>query len=155
MTTFDVRERMDTEGSVKEFGYMGHRVKLIIDFSPQGAVSQLRTKMEPHGTTEEMVSAFMNAVSIGLKHGAPLLTYVNGFSGMEISPNGFATNPQIIIARSIIDYIFRYLGQRFFKLKFEKECSDCGEQMIYVAEGHACPKCDSWQIEHFLKKARG
>jgi len=53
------------------------------------------------------------AISIGLQHGVPLETYVKKFAHTRFEPAGFTKNPDIPIAKSIADYIFRWMGMEF------------------------------------------
>src|SRR5438874_9391620 len=53
------------------------------------------------------------AISIGLQYGVPLEVFVNKFAHSRFEPAGFTKNPDIPIAKSIADYIFRWLGMEF------------------------------------------
>jgi ribonucleoside-diphosphate reductase alpha chain len=59
------------------------------------------------------MDAFAKSISIGLQYGVPLAMIVRQFVNSRFEPYGFTTNPQIRIAKSIIDYIARYLGIKF------------------------------------------
>jgi ribonucleoside-diphosphate reductase alpha chain len=59
------------------------------------------------------MDAFATAVSIGLQYGVPLRVLVDKLSHTRFEPYGFTNNPKIRIAKSIIDYISRWLGQRY------------------------------------------
>jgi hypothetical protein len=60
-----------------------------------------------------LVDAFATAISIGLQYGVPLRVYVNKFANMRFEPSGATANPNIPSAKSIVDYIFRWLAQKF------------------------------------------
>ena len=60
-----------------------------------------------------MMEAFAIAVSVALQYGVPLKDLVNKFSHTRFEPAGFTTNPDIPMAKSLIDYIFRYLATKF------------------------------------------
>ena len=60
-----------------------------------------------------LVDAFATSISIGLQYGVPLKVYVNKFSNMRFEPSGITQNPNIPEAKSIIDYIFRWLAMKF------------------------------------------
>lgn len=60
-----------------------------------------------------LVDAFATAISIGLQYGVPLRVYVNKFANMRFEPSGSTQNPNIPSAKSIVDYIFRWLAQKF------------------------------------------
>lgn len=59
------------------------------------------------------MDAFGTAISLSLQYGVPLEVLVNKFSHTRFEPMGYTTNPDIRIAKSIVDYIFRWLGQQF------------------------------------------
>ena len=64
-------------------------------------------------TLAGVMDAFATAVSISLQYGVPLEDLCNKFSHMRFEPSGFTNNRQIPIAKSIVDYIFRYLSVKF------------------------------------------
>ena len=64
-------------------------------------------------TISGLMDAFATQTSLALQYGVPLRVMVNKFSHMRFEPNGFTKNPEIPIAKSIIDYIFRWLASRF------------------------------------------
>jgi ribonucleoside-diphosphate reductase alpha chain len=59
------------------------------------------------------MDSFATAVSLALQYGVPLQVLVNKFSHVRFEPSGFTNNTEIPIAKSIIDYIFRWLGAKF------------------------------------------
>jgi len=60
-----------------------------------------------------LMNAFMISVSLGLQYGVPLEVYVSKFSHMRFEPSGQTNDPDIRIAKSLVDYIFRWMGKRF------------------------------------------
>jgi ribonucleoside-diphosphate reductase alpha chain len=65
------------------------------------------------------MDAFATAVSISLQYGVPLEDLCNKFSHMRFEPSGFTNNQQVPMAKSIIDYIFRYLSAKFLHIQSE------------------------------------
>jgi len=59
------------------------------------------------------MDSFATAVSLALQYGVPLQTLVDKFAHTRYEPAGYTNNPDIPIAKSISDYIFRYLGMKF------------------------------------------
>src|SRR5258705_4854038 len=59
------------------------------------------------------MDSFATTVSVALQYGVPLRDLVNKFAHVRFEPSGFTGNQEIPIAKSIIDYIFRWLGSRF------------------------------------------
>jgi ribonucleoside-diphosphate reductase alpha chain len=64
-------------------------------------------------TLRGMMNAFATAISLGLQHGVPLETFVKKFSYMRFDPEGITRNPEIPFAKSMPDYIMRWLASRF------------------------------------------
>ena len=64
-------------------------------------------------TVSGLMDSFATTVSVALQYGVPLRDLVNKFAHVRFEPSGFTGNQEIPIAKSIIDYIFRWLGSRF------------------------------------------
>ncbi len=64
-------------------------------------------------TIKGLMNAFATSISIGLQYGVPLETFVKKFSYMRFEPEGITTNPEIPFAKSMPDYIMRWLASRF------------------------------------------
>ena len=64
-------------------------------------------------TVSGLMDSFATTVSVALQYGVPLRDLVNKFAHVRFEPSGFTGNSEIPIAKSIIDYIFRWLGSRF------------------------------------------
>ena len=60
-----------------------------------------------------LLNAYATAISLGLQYGVPLETFVRKFSYMRFEPEGITGNPEIPFAKSLPDYIMRWLGSRF------------------------------------------
>src|SRR3989454_8738384 len=60
-----------------------------------------------------LMDCFAPAVSMALQYGVPLQVLVDKFSHVRFEPSGFTNNPEIPIAKSIVDYIFRWLASKF------------------------------------------
>jgi ribonucleoside-diphosphate reductase alpha chain len=67
------------------------------------------------------MNAFATAISIGLQYGVPLETFVRKFSYMRFDPEGMTTNPEIPFAKSLPDYIMRWLASRFLEPEVHEE----------------------------------
>src|SRR2546422_5556380 len=66
-------------------------------------------------TVSGLMDSFATTVSVALQYGVPLRDLVNKFAHVRFEPSGFTGNQEIPIAKSIIDYIFRWLGSRFLE----------------------------------------
>src|SRR5205085_9286571 len=64
-------------------------------------------------TLRGMMNAFATAISLGLQYGVPLETFVQKFSYMRFEPEGITSNPEIPFAKSMPDYIMRWVASRF------------------------------------------
>ena len=110
------RERLpDTRQSVThKFNVAGHEGYITVGLYPDGRPGELFITMAKEGSTiGGLMDAFGTAVSMSLQYGVPLEDYVRKFSHMRFEPQGYTKNPDIRIAKSLIDYIFRWLGITF------------------------------------------
>ena len=74
------------------------------------------------GTTlAGLMNSFMISVSLGLQYGVPLEVYVSKFSHMRFEPSGLTNDADIRMAKSIVDYIFRWLGKKFLSADQQEE----------------------------------
>ncbi|KKL07458.1 hypothetical protein LCGC14_2585810, partial [marine sediment metagenome] len=67
------------------------------------------------------MNAFATSISIGLQYGVPLETFVRKFSYMRFDPEGMTNNPEIPFAKSLPDYIMRWLASRFLGSEAQEE----------------------------------
>ncbi len=110
------RERLpDTRQSIThKFSVNGHEGYITVGLFGDGRPGELFITMAKEGSTiGGLMNAFGTAVSMSLQYGVPLEDYVRKFSHMRFEPQGYTKNPDIRIAKSLIDYIFRWLGIRF------------------------------------------
>jgi ribonucleoside-diphosphate reductase alpha chain len=110
------RERLpDTRHSVThKFSISGHEGYITVGLYPDGRPGELFITMAKEGSTiGGLMDCFGTAVSMSLQYGVPLEVYVNKFSHTRFEPQGYTKNPDIRIAKSLVDYIFRWLGITF------------------------------------------
>jgi ribonucleoside-diphosphate reductase alpha chain len=67
------------------------------------------------------MNSFMISVSIGLQYGVPLEVWVSKFSHMRFEPSGLTNDADIRVAKSIVDYIFRWMGKKFLTADQQEE----------------------------------
>ena len=99
-----------------KFKIDGHSGYITVGKYPDGSPGELFITMgKEGGTLGGVMDAFGTAISIALQHGVPSNTYVEKFTGMSFEPRGWVEegDPNIKTAKSIMDYIFRWLGQTF------------------------------------------
>ncbi len=115
-----VRKRLpvDCRSERHKFQIAGQKGYIHTGFYEDGKVGEIFIRMAKEGST---ISGLMDTIatltSIALQYGVPLETLVNKFSHVRFEPSGFTSNPEIPIAKSLTDYIFRYLGTRFLDKK--------------------------------------
>ena len=110
------RERLpDTRRSMThKFDIQGHEGYLTVGFFDDGRPGELFITMAKEGSTVGgLMDVIGTLVSMGLQYGVPLDVFVNKFAHSRFEPSGFTKNPDIPIAKSITDYIFRWLGIQF------------------------------------------
>ncbi len=110
------RERLpDTRNSkTHKFSIAGHEGYLTVGLYDDGRPGELFITMAKEGSTiGGLMDCFGTAVSMSLQYGVPLEVLVNKFSHSRFEPNGHTKNPEIRIAKSVVDYIFRWMGIEF------------------------------------------
>jgi ribonucleoside-diphosphate reductase alpha chain len=112
-----VRRKMprERESITHKFSIAGHEGYITAGKYEDGSVGEIfLTDIGKEGSTlRGMMNAFATAISIGLQYGVPLETFVKKFSYMRFDPEGITGNPEIPFAKSMPDYIMRWLGSRF------------------------------------------
>jgi len=97
-----------------KFSIAGHEGYLIYSMYEDGACAEIFIEMAKQGSTlSGLLDAFAITISMALQYGVPLKNLADKFIYSRFEPAGFTTNPDIKIATSIVDYIFRYLSLRF------------------------------------------
>jgi len=110
------RERLpDTRRSVThKFNVGGHEGYVTVGLYDDGRPGELFITMAKEGSTiGGLMDAFGTAVSMSLQYGVPLEVYVKKFSHNRFEPWGYTKNPDIPVAKSLVDYIFRWMGTEF------------------------------------------
>ena len=106
----------EREAFTHKFSIGGHEGYLTIGLYENGKPGEIFLRMAKEGST---VSGLMDTIatmtSISLQYGVPLKALVDKFSHTRFEPSGFTGNKQIPIAKSITDYVFRYLGNRYLE----------------------------------------
>ena len=110
------RQRLpDTRQSLThKFDIQGHEGYVTVGFFADGRPGELFVTMAKEGSTiGGLMDTIGTLVSMGLQYGVPLSVFVNKFAHQRFEPAGFTKNPDIPIAKSVTDYIFRWLGMEF------------------------------------------
>jgi ribonucleoside-diphosphate reductase alpha chain len=90
------------------------------------------------GTTlAGLMNSIMISVSLGLQYGVPLEVYVSKFAHMRFEPSGMTNDPDIRAAKSIVDYIFRWMGKKFLTVDQQEEIGILSAEVrARLAEGY-------------------
>ncbi len=87
-----------------------------------GTPGDIFVDIAKEGTTlAGLMNSFMISVSLGLQYGVPLEVYVSKFSHMRFEPSGMTNDPDVRVAKSIVDYIFRWMGKKFLSADQQEE----------------------------------
>jgi ribonucleoside-diphosphate reductase alpha chain len=111
-----VRHRLQDERAsvTHKFSIAGHEGYVTVGLYPNGQVGEIFIKMAKEGSTVSgLMDAFATSISIALQHGVPLKVLCEKFAHTRFEPSGWTGNEQIGYAKSLMDYIFRWLNLRF------------------------------------------
>ncbi len=87
-----------------------------------GTPGDIFVDIAKEGTTlAGLMNSFMISVSLGLQYGVPLEVYVSKFAHMRFEPSGITNDTDIRVAKSIVDYIFRWMGKKFLTTDQQEE----------------------------------
>jgi ribonucleoside-diphosphate reductase alpha chain len=105
-----------------KFDIAVHEGYIIAGMYEDGQPGEIFITMSKEGSTiSGLMDSFATAISIALQYGVPLRGLVDKFSHMRFEPSGFTKNPDIPMAKSIMDYIFRWLASKFLDGNAQQE----------------------------------
>ncbi len=97
-----------------KFDIAGHEGYITVGMYEDGTPGEIFVSMSKQGSTiSGLMDSFATAISYALQYGVPLKFLVDKFAHMRFEPSGFTKNPQIPYAKSIVDYLFRWLASKF------------------------------------------
>src|SRR3954470_23166747 len=111
-----VRKRLPDErlGVTHKFSVAGHDGYITVGLYEDGQPGEIFIRMAKEGSTVSgLMDSFATAISIALQHGVPLRLMCEKFAHTRFEPSGWSGNPEIGFAKSIMDYIFRWMHLRF------------------------------------------
>lgn len=111
-----VRRRLPEERDAitHKFDIAGHEGYITVGLFEDGSPGEIFLVMAKEGSTiSGFADAFAQAVSYALQYGVPLQVLVDKFSHVRFEPSGMSKNPEVRFAKSIVDYIFRWLATKF------------------------------------------
>ena len=155
-----------------KFDIAGHEGYLTVGLYDNGQPGELFVTMSKEGSTiSGLMDSFATAISMSFQYGVPLKVLVDKFSHARFEPSGFTRNPDIPMAKSIIDYIFRWLATKFYDDESKEDvgiivrkengeveddmnagksyqtdapsCSDCGSITVRNGSCYKCLNCGS------------
>ncbi len=167
------RKLPDERNSVThKFSIGGHEGYITVGMYEDGTPGEVFIAMAKEGSTiSGLMDTLATSISYGLQYGVPLKFFVDKFSHVRFEPSGWTGNPQVPYAKSIIDYIFRWLGARFLGITEANEagetpnlrptepdpqvalpfdsssigdaplCSECGSMMTRNGSCYKCENC--------------
>ncbi|HKO25047.1 MAG TPA: hypothetical protein VJY65_09980, partial [Chloroflexota bacterium] len=111
-----VRHRLPGERAsvTHKFSLAGHEGYITVGLYPNGSPGEIFIRMAKEGSTVSgLMDSFATAISLALQHGVPLRVLCEKFAHTRFEPSGWTGNPEIGFAKSIMDYIFRWIQLRF------------------------------------------
>ncbi|MGE0827335.1 MAG: vitamin B12-dependent ribonucleotide reductase [Candidatus Binatia bacterium] len=128
-----VRRRLpnDRQAICHKFDIAGHEGYIHVGFYEDGTPGEIFIKMAKEGST---ISGLMDTIatltSLALQYGVPLEALVSKFGHVRFEPSGFTKNAEIPYAKSLTDYIFRFLGTRFLPGEHQHGAGGEGESEL-------------------------
>ncbi len=115
-----------------------------------GTPGDIFVDIAKEGTTlAGLMNSFMIAVSLGLQYGVPLEVYVSKYAHMRFEPSGATNDPDIRAAKSIVDYVFRWMGKKFLTVDQQEEIGILSPEVrARMAAGYANGAPEVPELEH-------
>jgi ribonucleoside-diphosphate reductase alpha chain len=120
-----------------KFDIAGHEGYITVGLFENGQPGEIFLVMAKEGSTiSGFADAFAQAISYALQYGVPLQALVDKFSHVRFEPSGMTRNPEIRFAKSIVDYIFRWLASKFLSPEAQFHAGVNGRE-LEDGNGHA------------------
>src|SRR5205814_4873661 len=120
-----------------KFDIGGHDAYITVGLFEDGQPGEIFLVMAKEGSTiSGFADAFAQAISYALQYGVPLQALVDKFSHVRFEPSGMTRNPEIRFAKSIVDYIFRWLASKFLSNEAQYHAGVNGREL---EDGAAAP----------------
>ncbi|GAA3766911.1 vitamin B12-dependent ribonucleotide reductase [Streptomyces phyllanthi] len=153
-----VRKRLPKgrPGITTSFTVGGAEGYMTANSYPDDGLGEVFLKMSKQGSTlAGMMDAFSIAVSVGLQYGVPLETYVSKFTNMRFEPAGMTDDPDVRMAQSIVDYIFRRLALDFlpFETRSALGIHSAEERQRHLETGSYEPTEEEVDVEGLAQSA--
>ncbi|MFC4035084.1 vitamin B12-dependent ribonucleotide reductase [Streptomyces polygonati] len=153
-----VRKRLPKgrPGITTSFTVGGAEGYMTANSYPDDGLGEVFLKMSKQGSTlAGMMDAFSIAVSVGMQYGVPLETYVSKFTNMRFEPAGLTDDPDVRMAQSIVDYIFRRLALDFlpFETRSALGIHSAPERQRHLDTGSYEPTDEEMDVEGLAQSA--
>jgi ribonucleoside-diphosphate reductase alpha chain len=140
-----------------KFDIAGHEGYITAGMYEDGQPGEIFITMSKEGSTiSGLMDSFATAISMAMQYGVPLRVLVDKFSHMRFEPSGFTRNPDIPMAKSIMDYIFRWLATKFLDGQAQTEVGVVNRDADELAEVPApAPKLLDTSGDGYAMSAEG
>jgi len=119
----------------------GHEGYITVGLYPDGQPGEIFLKMAKEGSTVSgLMDTLATMTSLALQYGVPLRDLVGKFTHVRFEPSGFTGNPEVPIAKSIVDYIFRWMGSRFLSKDDRDALGIMGGEVVAAAPAEPSPQ---------------
>ncbi len=125
----------------------GHEGYVTVGLYPDGQPGEIFLKMAKEGSTVSgLMDTLATMTSIALQYGVPLRDLVSKFSHVRFEPSGFTGNPEVPIAKSIVDYIFRWMGSRFLSKDDRDALGIIGGEIVSEVTADPSPQLGAFDL---------
>ena len=124
LVTRPIRRKLPDErrAITHKFDIVGHEGYITVGLYEEGQPGEIFLVMAKEGSTiSGFVDAFAQAISYALQYGVPLQVLVDKFSHVRFEPSGMTKNPEVRFAKSIVDYVFRWMATKFLSPEAQYE----------------------------------
>ena len=123
-----------------KFDIAGHEGYITVGMYEDRTPGEIFVTMSKQGSTiSGLMDSFATAISFALQYGVPLQFLVDKFSHMRFEPSGFTKNPQIPYAKSIVDYLFRWMASKFLDEEAKREVGIVESEKTLSAKSDTAP----------------
>jgi len=142
LVTQPVRRKLPDErhAITHKFDIQGHEGYITVGLFEDGQPGEIFLVMAKEGSTiSGFADAFAQAISYALQYGVPLQALVDKFSHVRFEPSGMTRNPEIRFAKSIVDYIFRWMASKFLSPQAQFHAGVNGRELDESASENPTP----------------
>ncbi|MFZ2059403.1 MAG: vitamin B12-dependent ribonucleotide reductase [Candidatus Binatus sp.] len=130
----------ESKSITHKFDIAGHEGYITVGMYEDGTPGEIFVTMSKQGSTiSGLMDSFATAISFALQYGVPLQFLVDKFSHMRFEPSGFTKNPQIPYAKSIVDYLFRWMASKFLDEEAKREVGIIESDKSLSAKSDSAP----------------